>query len=129
MSGSPLAYVINYMFVIFEDDCLYPQIAICSEEDPAISFSKNPCNFVSLHISLSSTNPEHTVMASVAGARNPPNGAIKPDASDTLKMHPYTCNTCQVAFRTSDLQRTHMRTDWQYVRCHQILPNCIFTTI
>ncbi|KAF2210821.1 hypothetical protein CERZMDRAFT_44688, partial [Cercospora zeae-maydis SCOH1-5] len=26
--------------------------------------------------------------------------------------HPFTCNTCQVAFRTSDLQRTHMQSDW-----------------
>ncbi|KAK4147458.1 C2H2 type zinc-finger-domain-containing protein [Dichotomopilus funicola] len=26
--------------------------------------------------------------------------------------HPYTCNTCQVAFRNSDLQRGHMRSDW-----------------
>lgn len=28
---------------------------------------------------------------------------------------PYTCNTCLVAFRGSDAQRDHMRTDWQYV--------------
>lgn len=28
---------------------------------------------------------------------------------------PYTCNTCFVAFRSSDGQRDHMRTDWQYV--------------
>lgn len=27
--------------------------------------------------------------------------------------HPFTCNTCQVAFRSSDLQRTHMQSDWQ----------------
>lgn len=26
--------------------------------------------------------------------------------------HPFTCNTCQVAFRGSDLQRTHMQSDW-----------------
>lgn len=26
--------------------------------------------------------------------------------------HPYTCNTCQVAFRNSDLQKGHMRGDW-----------------
>ena len=30
----------------------------------------------------------------------------------TTQSHPYTCNSCQVAFRTSDLQRTHMRSDW-----------------
>lgn len=26
--------------------------------------------------------------------------------------HPYTCNTCAVAFRTSAHQRTHMQSDW-----------------
>ncbi|KAF2403255.1 hypothetical protein EJ06DRAFT_528199 [Trichodelitschia bisporula] len=26
--------------------------------------------------------------------------------------HPFTCNTCQVAFRSSELQRTHMQSDW-----------------
>ncbi|KAF2092124.1 hypothetical protein K490DRAFT_61569 [Saccharata proteae CBS 121410] len=26
--------------------------------------------------------------------------------------HPFTCNTCQVAFRASELQRSHMQTDW-----------------
>ncbi|OCL03994.1 hypothetical protein AOQ84DRAFT_301706, partial [Glonium stellatum] len=26
--------------------------------------------------------------------------------------HPFTCNTCQVAFRSSELQRSHMQTDW-----------------
>ncbi|KIW04167.1 uncharacterized protein PV09_04483 [Verruconis gallopava] len=26
--------------------------------------------------------------------------------------HPFTCNTCQVAFKSSDLQRTHMQSDW-----------------
>ena len=26
--------------------------------------------------------------------------------------HPFTCNTCQVAFRGNDLQRTHMQSDW-----------------
>ncbi|KAF2866853.1 zinc finger protein [Massariosphaeria phaeospora] len=26
--------------------------------------------------------------------------------------HPFTCNTCQVAFRSGELQRTHMQTDW-----------------
>ncbi|KAK4989731.1 pre-60S factor rei1 [Elasticomyces elasticus] len=28
------------------------------------------------------------------------------------QSHPFTCNTCQVAFRTSDLQRMHMQSDW-----------------
>ncbi|KAK2735011.1 hypothetical protein FQN57_001387 [Myotisia sp. PD_48] len=35
----------------------------------------------------------------------------EPTAS-TLETHPYTCNSCQVAFRSSDSQRTHMRSDW-----------------
>ncbi|KAI9665937.1 MAG: hypothetical protein M1821_003872 [Bathelium mastoideum] len=26
--------------------------------------------------------------------------------------HPFTCNSCQVAFRSSELQRTHMQSDW-----------------
>lgn len=29
--------------------------------------------------------------------------------------HPYTCNTCAVAYRNIDLQRGHMKSDWQYV--------------
>ncbi|KAM5436468.1 pre-60S factor rei1 [Microsporum ferrugineum] len=29
-----------------------------------------------------------------------------------METHPYTCNTCQVAFRSSDAQRGHMRSDW-----------------
>ncbi|TVY65502.1 Cytoplasmic 60S subunit biogenesis factor REI1-like protein [Lachnellula suecica] len=32
--------------------------------------------------------------------------------ADTAATHPYTCNTCQVAFRNSELQRGHMRSDW-----------------
>lgn len=32
--------------------------------------------------------------------------------SNTPSTHPFTCNTCQVAFRTTDLQRTHMRSPW-----------------
>jgi pre-60S factor REI1 len=27
--------------------------------------------------------------------------------------HPYTCNTCQVAYRNIDLQKGHMKSDWQ----------------
>lgn len=26
--------------------------------------------------------------------------------------HPYTCNTCQVAYRNSELQKGHMKSDW-----------------
>ncbi|KAL2019182.1 hypothetical protein VTK56DRAFT_9982 [Thermocarpiscus australiensis] len=49
-------------------------------------------------------------MATISGSRTVP-------GSDASKMelnasHPYTCNTCQVAFRNSDLQRGHMRSDW-----------------
>ncbi|KAK3998296.1 C2H2 type zinc-finger-domain-containing protein [Cladorrhinum sp. PSN332] len=44
-------------------------------------------------------------MATVAGSRTAP-------STDLGSTHPYTCNTCQVAFRNSDLQRGHMRSDW-----------------
>ncbi|KAK6507926.1 hypothetical protein TWF481_006347 [Arthrobotrys musiformis] len=33
-------------------------------------------------------------------------------ATATTSSHPYTCNTCQVAFKSSDGQRNHMHTDW-----------------
>ncbi|GAB7362590.1 hypothetical protein MBLNU230_g2904t1 [Neophaeotheca triangularis] len=33
-------------------------------------------------------------------------------AAQPVSNHPFTCNTCQVAFRSSDLQRTHMQSDW-----------------
>ncbi|EPS41122.1 hypothetical protein H072_5006 [Dactylellina haptotyla CBS 200.50] len=33
-------------------------------------------------------------------------------AASTATSHPYTCNTCQVAFKSSDGQRNHMHTDW-----------------
>lgn len=32
--------------------------------------------------------------------------------TDITQTHPYTCNSCAVAFRNSDAQRTHMRSDW-----------------
>jgi pre-60S factor REI1 len=32
--------------------------------------------------------------------------------ADITQTHPYTCNSCAVAFRNSDAQRTHMRSDW-----------------
>ncbi|KAF1997372.1 zinc finger protein [Amniculicola lignicola CBS 123094] len=35
-----------------------------------------------------------------------------PTQANVPSTHPYTCNTCQVAFRSSDLQRAHMQTDW-----------------
>ncbi|KAL1594387.1 pre-60S factor rei1 [Paraconiothyrium brasiliense] len=33
-------------------------------------------------------------------------------APSVQSTHPFTCNTCQVAFRSSELQRSHMQTDW-----------------
>lgn len=33
-------------------------------------------------------------------------------APDTATSHPYTCNTCLVAFKNSELQRGHMQSDW-----------------
>lgn len=33
-------------------------------------------------------------------------------AGQSGSAHPFTCNTCQVAFRSGDLQRTHMQSDW-----------------
>ena len=34
------------------------------------------------------------------------------DLPDLSQTHPYTCNSCAVAFRNSDAQRNHMRSDW-----------------
>jgi pre-60S factor REI1 len=48
-------------------------------------------------------------MASITASRTPGFGVAKPEPATT---HPYTCNTCQVAFRNSELQRGHMRSDW-----------------
>lgn len=42
-------------------------------------------------------------MASVAAA---------PTGAGTAASHPYTCNTCQVAYRNIDLQKGHMKSDW-----------------
>lgn len=44
-------------------------------------------------------------MATLAHSQQPP-------AAQNGSAHPFTCNTCQVAFRSSDLQRTHMQSDW-----------------
>ncbi|KAI5807349.1 zinc finger protein [Peziza echinospora] len=38
--------------------------------------------------------------------------AQAPPATAQLSTHPFTCNTCQVAFRSSEQQRNHMHTDW-----------------
>lgn len=34
------------------------------------------------------------------------------EPTDVSQTHPYTCNSCAVAFRNSDSQRMHMRSDW-----------------
>lgn len=47
-------------------------------------------------------------MATIAASR----GSGLPTAQEASASHPYTCNTCQVAFRSSDLQKGHMRSDW-----------------
>ncbi|KAF8420220.1 C2H2 type zinc-finger-domain-containing protein [Tirmania nivea] len=39
-------------------------------------------------------------------------GAPPAAAAALLSSHPFTCNTCQVAFRSSEQQRSHMHTDW-----------------
>ncbi|KAK5653376.1 hypothetical protein OQA88_9068 [Cercophora sp. LCS_1] len=49
-------------------------------------------------------------MATISGSRNAPAGDVA--KMDYGASHPYTCNTCQVAFRNSDLQKGHMRSDW-----------------
>ena len=35
-----------------------------------------------------------------------------PTQANLQSTHPFTCNTCQVAFRSGELQRAHMQTDW-----------------
>jgi pre-60S factor REI1 len=47
-------------------------------------------------------------MATISGSRSADSAKMDQGAS-----HPFTCNTCQVAFRNSDLQKGHMRSDWQ----------------
>ncbi|RFU29956.1 hypothetical protein B7463_g6395, partial [Scytalidium lignicola] len=49
-------------------------------------------------------------MASITASRVPASGLAT--AAEISSTHPYTCNTCQVAFRNSELQRGHMRSDW-----------------
>ncbi|EWC46417.1 hypothetical protein DRE_04360 [Drechslerella stenobrocha 248] len=38
--------------------------------------------------------------------------SANPHPASTGSSHPFTCNTCQVAFKSSDGQRNHMHTDW-----------------
>ncbi|KAK4128527.1 hypothetical protein N657DRAFT_562360 [Parathielavia appendiculata] len=49
-------------------------------------------------------------MATISASRTGP--AADASRTEMSASHPYTCNTCQVAFRNSDLQRGHMRSDW-----------------
>ncbi|KAI9762430.1 MAG: hypothetical protein M4579_000406 [Chaenotheca gracillima] len=51
-------------------------------------------------------------MATIASARTPTDGPRAATATSTTSSHPFTCNTCQVAFRSSELQRGHMHSDW-----------------
>ncbi|KJY00735.1 C2H2 type zinc finger domain-containing protein [Zymoseptoria brevis] len=37
---------------------------------------------------------------------------VQTSAGQQGSAHPFTCNTCQVAFKSGDLQRTHMQSDW-----------------
>lgn len=39
----------------------------------------------------------------------------QPGSVGAPASHPYTCNTCQVAYRNIDLQKGHMKSDWQCV--------------
>ena len=39
----------------------------------------------------------------------------QPATAGNPQSHPYTCNTCQVAYRSIELQKGHMKSDWQYV--------------
>lgn len=45
-------------------------------------------------------------------SQSTPAGAQPTTVSNAAQSHPYTCNTCQVAFRSNELQRGHMRSDW-----------------
>jgi pre-60S factor REI1 len=42
--------------------------------------------------------------------------------ADIAITHPYTCNTCQVAYRNIELQKGHMKSDWQYVFLRDCVP-------
>ena len=73
----------------------------------AVTFYTNQsCEHRFLNVQLSNTAVEGTNPPPImdSHASNPP--------SNTASSHPFTCNTCQVAFRSSDLQRTHMQSDW-----------------
>ncbi|KAF8443646.1 hypothetical protein BDZ91DRAFT_166862, partial [Kalaharituber pfeilii] len=50
----------------------------------------------------------HSAGAAVSSSTSSSSAA----AAALLTSHPFTCNTCQVAFRSSEQQRSHMHTDW-----------------
>ncbi|KAI9845106.1 MAG: hypothetical protein M1837_005110 [Sclerophora amabilis] len=53
-------------------------------------------------------------MATIASARTSLGGSSSSMGAQNPggSSHPFTCNTCQVAFRSSELQRGHMHSDW-----------------
>ncbi|KAI4226949.1 MAG: hypothetical protein L6R36_002763 [Xanthoria steineri] len=51
-------------------------------------------------------------MATIAPDRPGNHGPQPIPMATTTHSYEYTCNSCQVAFRNNDLQRTHMRGDW-----------------
>ncbi|MCJ1351361.1 MAG: hypothetical protein MMC33_001345 [Icmadophila ericetorum] len=51
-------------------------------------------------------------MATITASRSAPGGVQSSTQANTSYSHPFTCISCQVAFRSSELQRGHMRSDW-----------------
>ncbi|KAL8803678.1 MAG: hypothetical protein Q9223_006090 [Gallowayella weberi] len=51
-------------------------------------------------------------MATIAPNRPMNIGPQPIPVASTTQSYQFTCNSCQVAFRNNDLQRTHMRGDW-----------------
>ncbi|KAL8736707.1 MAG: hypothetical protein Q9166_000073, partial [cf. Caloplaca sp. 2 TL-2023] len=51
-------------------------------------------------------------MATIASSRPVHSDPQPIPVATTTQAYDFTCNSCQVAFRNHDLQRTHMRGDW-----------------
>ncbi|KAL8924472.1 MAG: hypothetical protein Q9172_002683 [Xanthocarpia lactea] len=51
-------------------------------------------------------------MTTIAPSRSVNLGPQPIPVATTTQSYEFTCNSCQVAFRNNDLQRTHMRGDW-----------------
>ncbi|KAL9011082.1 MAG: hypothetical protein Q9173_004044 [Seirophora scorigena] len=51
-------------------------------------------------------------MATISSSRVTHPGPQPIPVATATQRYDYTCNSCQVAFRNSELQRTHMRGDW-----------------